>query len=177
MDAFPIFTEITILLLLAAFTGAIGVRLCQPLIVAFIAVGIITISVSTYLIIYSHSLYERLLSCLRVFGCRGLSVDCNPELVRNGDAEDSEFIASPPLIQAQRIVSTVRVAHINKSLIHTSSNLGYSGRIAVTAQTAVGRSGELRPGTGACLVLVIFTDAVSKAACRLLQQLIPEMPQ
>ncbi len=42
MGVFPdIFTEITVLLLLAAAVGAIGVRLRQPLIVAFIAVGIL----------------------------------------------------------------------------------------------------------------------------------------
>ena len=39
---FPdVFTEIAVLLLLAAVIGAIGVRLRQPLIVAFIAVGIL----------------------------------------------------------------------------------------------------------------------------------------
>ena len=36
-----VFTEIAVLLLLAAIIGAIGVRLKQPLIVAFIAVGIL----------------------------------------------------------------------------------------------------------------------------------------
>ncbi|HBQ40638.1 MAG TPA: sodium:proton exchanger [Halieaceae bacterium] len=41
MGLFPdVFTEIAVLLLFAAFVGAIGVRLRQPLIVAFIAVGI-----------------------------------------------------------------------------------------------------------------------------------------
>ena len=39
---FPdIFTEMAVLLLLAAGVGAVGVRLRQPLIVAFIAVGIL----------------------------------------------------------------------------------------------------------------------------------------
>jgi len=36
-----VFTEIAVLLLMAAAIGAIGVRLRQPLIVAFIAVGIL----------------------------------------------------------------------------------------------------------------------------------------
>ena len=36
-----IFTEMAVLLLLAAGVGAVGVRLRQPLIVAFIAVGIL----------------------------------------------------------------------------------------------------------------------------------------
>ena len=42
MGIFPdIFTEIAVLLLLAAAVGALGVRLRQPLIVSFIAVGIL----------------------------------------------------------------------------------------------------------------------------------------
>lgn len=42
MGAFPdVFTEMAVLLLLAAGVGALGVRLRQPLIVAFIAVGIL----------------------------------------------------------------------------------------------------------------------------------------
>ncbi len=36
-----VFTEIAVLLLMAAVIGAVGVRLRQPLIVAFIAVGIL----------------------------------------------------------------------------------------------------------------------------------------
>ena len=36
-----VFTEMAVLLLLAAVIGAIGVRLRQPLIVAFIAVGVL----------------------------------------------------------------------------------------------------------------------------------------
>ena len=42
MTAFPdVFTEMAVLLLFAAAVGAVGVRLRQPLIVAFIAVGIL----------------------------------------------------------------------------------------------------------------------------------------
>ena len=42
MSPFPdIFTEMAVLLLIAAAIGAIGLRLRQPLIVAFIAVGIL----------------------------------------------------------------------------------------------------------------------------------------
>ncbi len=40
MEAFPIFTEMAVLLLLAAAIG-VSLRLRQPLIVAFIAVGIL----------------------------------------------------------------------------------------------------------------------------------------
>ena len=42
MTVFPdVFTEIAVLLLFAAAVGALGVRLRQPLIFAFIAVGIL----------------------------------------------------------------------------------------------------------------------------------------
>ncbi len=190
-------------------------------------VGIITISASTYMILYSHPLYERLAPWLTLFerrnphrevehsipfedtipqfilfgmgrygtgiaqalrgnGCRVLSVDYNPDLVRKGDAmghpvlygdaEDPEFIASLPLTQTQWVVSTVREAHINKSLIHTLKYLGYTGRIAITAHIATDESVERTPA-GADLVLVPFADAAREAAERLLQQVIPVMPQ
>jgi uncharacterized UPF0146 family protein len=186
-------------------------------------VGIITISASTYMIIYSHPLYEWLAPSLSVFerrvpyreveqnippndtipqiilfgmgrygtgiaqalrehGCRVLSVDYNPELVRNGDAmghpvlygdaEDPEFIASLPLTQARWVVSTAREPNINNSLIHTLKNLGYSGRIAITAHSATDASVRLAQG-GADLVLVPFADAAREAAERLLQQVTP----
>ena len=148
-------------------------------------VGLITISASTYMIIFSHPLYERLAPWLNIFerrhphretdqgaalgggvteivlfgtgrygsgivqalregGCRVLSVDYNPELVRSGDskghsvhygdAEDPEFIASLPLAHARWVVSTLRDRHVNQTLIHSLRSLGYAGRIAVTAQ-------------------------------------------
>lgn len=190
-------------------------------------VGIITISASTYMIIYSHPLYEWLAPSLSIFerrvpyreveqnippndtvpqiilfgmgrygtgiaqalrehGCRVLSVDYNPELVRNGDAmghpvlygdaEDPEFIASLPLTQARWVVSTAREPNINNSLIHTLRNLGYSGRIAITAHSATDASARLAQG-GADLVLVPFADAAREAADRLLQQVTPVIQQ
>jgi len=179
-------------------------------------VGIVTISASTYMILYSHPLYERLAPWLRIFerrhphredeqnvplddnlpqiilfgmgrygfgiaqtlrerGCRVLSIDFNPELVRQGDmaghpvlygdAEDPEFIATLPLIHAQWVVSTAREAHINNSLIHALKNLGYRGRVAITADKPTKLAQE-----GADLVLVPFADAAREAADRLLQQ-------
>jgi hypothetical protein len=41
MESFPIFTEMALLLLLAAIIGTLGIRLRQPLIVAYIAAGIL----------------------------------------------------------------------------------------------------------------------------------------
>ena len=183
-------------------------------------VGIITISASTYMIIYSHPLYQRLAPWLSVFerrvlsseidseqpldngstqvilfgmgrygsgitqalrqrGCQVLSVDYNPELVRNGDimghpvlygdAEDPEFIASLPLANTHWVVSTVREAHANSSLIHTLHNLGYNGKIAVTAHAVSGNA--THSADGADLLLMPFADAAREAADRLLENI------
>jgi len=187
-------------------------------------VGIITISVSTYMILYSYPLYERLAPWLTIFerhhplreveqnipfdntvpliilfgmgrygtgiaqalrkrDCQVLSVDFNPELIRNGDAmgypvlygdaEDPEFIASLPLANAQWVISTAREANINNSLIHTLNNLGYTGRIAITVHTAADEAVYLRQGS-IDLVLVPFADAAREAADRILQHMISQ---
>ena len=180
-------------------------------------VGLITISASTYMIIYSHPLYERLAPWLKLFerrtpyrergpgavpedgvtdiilfgmgrygtgiaqalrarGCRVMSVDYNPELVRSGDAmgypvrygdaEDPEFIASLPLAGVQWVVSTARERHVNQSLIHSLRSSSYAGRIAVTAHGA-GEVARLEQ-VGADLVLVPYADAAREATDRLL---------
>ncbi|MGB5475336.1 MAG: cation:proton antiporter family protein [Gammaproteobacteria bacterium] len=188
-------------------------------------VGIITISASTYMIIYSHPLYEWLAPWLKVFerqrphrelgqgvapedgvaeiilfgmgrygsgiaqalrqrGCRVLSVDCNPELVRSGDsmgypvlygdAEDPEFTASLPFARTQWVVCTVRERHVSQALIHSLRSMGYAGQIAVTARTP-GEVARLERA-GADLVLVPYTDAAREAAGRLLGQDSPVIP-
>lgn len=186
-------------------------------------VGLITISASTYMIIYSHPLYERLAPWLKIFerrrplregagdaelddtvpqmivfglgrygigisrtlresGWRVLSVDLNPELVRTGDpmgypvlfgdAEDPEFIATLPLGRTQWVVSTARERHVNLSLIHALQGLGYSGRIAIAAQSLedVARLEQ----AGADLVLLPFEDAAREAAERIAGQVYPQ---
>jgi len=180
-------------------------------------VGLITISASTYMIIYSHPLYERLAPWLKVFerqrphreleqgeapedgvavillfgmgrygssiaqalrqrGCRVLSVDYNPELVRSGDpmghpvlygdAEDPEFLGSLPFARTQWIVSTARERHVSQALIHSLRSLGYAGQIAVTAYDP-GEVARLERA-GADLVLVPYMDAAREAADQLL---------
>lgn len=180
-------------------------------------VGLITISTSTYTIIYSHPLYGRLAPWLGVFerrqphgeaeqdsvpddavplivlfglgrygnsiartlrerGWRVLGVDFNPDLVRagdasghpvmSGDAEDPEFIAMLPLRRVDWVVSTARECHVNLSLIHWRRSLGYSGRIAIMAQTLDDAAG-LEQG-GADLILVPFADAAREAADRIM---------
>jgi Kef-type K+ transport system membrane component KefB len=189
-------------------------------------VGLITISASTYMIIYSHPLYDRLAPWLKGFerrhphreveqgagpdegvtemvligmgrygsgiaqtlrdrGCRVLSVDYNPELVRSGDAmghpvlygdaEDPELIASLPLARARWVVSTVRERHVSQALIHTLRSLGYGGRIAVTAHGPA-EAARLRQA-GADLVMIPYADAAREAADRLLGQAPPAMTQ
>jgi len=180
-------------------------------------VGLITISASTYMIIFSHPLYERLSPWLMIFerkqphreaeqgaeikvgamqivlfgmgrygtgiaqalrerDCQVQSVDYNPELVRlgdasghpvlYGDAEDPEFIASLPLAHVQWVVSTAPERHVNQSLIHSLKNLGYAGRIAVTAHSPA-EAAKLEKA-GADLVMVPYADAAREAADRLL---------
>jgi len=188
-------------------------------------VGLITISASTYMIVYSHPLYERLAPWLGVFerrqphreavqdsvpddavplvllfglgrygngiartlrerGWRVLGVDFNPDLVRAGDAmghpvifgdvEDPEFIATLPLGRVHWVVSTAR-GHVNLSLIHSLRSLGYSGRIAITAQ-ALDDAARLEQG-GADLILVPFVDAAREAADRIMEQALPQQTE
>jgi Kef-type K+ transport system membrane component KefB len=182
-------------------------------------VGLITISASTYMIIFSHELYERLAPWLQIFerrhphreggqgavpkegvteiivfgagrygsgivqalrerGCRVVTVDYNPELVRAarntghkvlyGDAEDPEFIASLPLSRARWVVSTMRDERVGRTLIHSLRNSGYAGRIAVTAHGSA-EAARLEQ-SGSDLVLLPFVEAARGAADRLLEQ-------
>jgi len=179
-------------------------------------VGLITISASTYMIIFSHELYGRLAPWLQIFerrhphresgqgavpedgvteiivfgagrygseivqalrgrGCRVVTVDYNPELVRAarntghkvlyGDAEDPEFIASLPLSRAHWVVSTMRDERVGRTQIHSLRNSGYAGRIAVTAHGSA-EAARLEQ-SGSDLVLLPFVEAARGAADRL----------
>lgn len=74
------------------------------------------------------------------------------------------------------MVSTAREAHINNSLIHALKNMGYSGRIAITAHIGADKSDELAQAN-ADLVMMPYADAARQAAERLLQQLTPVISQ
>jgi Trk K+ transport system NAD-binding subunit len=120
---------------------------------------------------------------LRERGVRLLSVDYNPDLVRSvpmghpvfyGDAEDPEFIATLPLARTRWVVSTAHERHVSQGLIHTLRNLGYAGRIAVTAP-GTGEVARLEQA-GADLVLVPLADAAREAADRILGQVAPVPP-
>lgn len=197
--------------------GALGVSLghIDGQIMGLITlVGLITISVSTYMIIYSHPLYNLLSRWLGVFelkqphretgqdllfdnvtaphiilfgvgrygqgiaqalrarGCQVVGVDFNPELIRKGDpmgqpvlfgdAEDPEFIASLPLTKTQWVVSTVSELHVNRTLIYTLLNLGYEGKVAVSAHSVI--DATRLEQVGADLVMIPFADASREAA-------------
>jgi Trk K+ transport system NAD-binding subunit len=115
---------------------------------------------------------------LRAHGRRIITIDYNPDLVRKGDnmgypvlfgdAEDSEFVTSPPLAEVRWVVSTARERHVNQVLINSLSNVGYAGRIAVTAHgpADVARLEQ----AGADLVMMPFVDAAREAVNRILGQ-------
>ncbi len=175
-------------------------------------VGLITISASTYMILYSHLLYERLAPWLGVFerkqpwreegqagnggedGCdvilfglgrfgagiarelrqrgyRVLGVDFDPGLVRRfeelsyavryGDAENPEFLATLPIDTADWILSSVRETGVNLALLHGLRDLGYQGRVAVTAHSAL--DAEKLEQAGADRVLIPYADAAAEA--------------
>ncbi|PSJ16156.1 cation:proton antiporter [Nitrosomonas supralitoralis] len=179
-------------------------------------VGLITISASTYLILYSHHLYEQISPWLGVFerkkthreeaqerdmeesgydivlfglgrfgsriaqelqqrGHRVLGVDFDPELVRQygqgdyavryGDAEDPEFLATLPLKQVRWVVSSLREIPINLALLHGLREQGYSGQIALTADTT--RHTEQLKKAGANRVMMPYADAAAEAVDKL----------
>jgi Kef-type K+ transport system membrane component KefB len=182
-------------------------------------VGLITISASTYMILYSHPLYERIAPWLAVFerkrahredahernteesgydvvlfglgrfgsgiaralrqrGYRVLGVDFDPDLVRRqegqgymvryGDAEDPEFLATLPLGQVRWLLSSVRELPVNLALLYGLRDNGYGGQVAVTAHTS-GDARQLKD-VGANHVLRPYADAAAEAVDSLFGQ-------
>jgi hypothetical protein len=182
-------------------------------------VGLITISVSTYMIIYSQPLYKWLSPWLDIFeretphrenkqntnadsdradvilfglgrygtgiaqalrscGLYVMSIDYNPDLIRNGDstgypvlfgdAEDPQYVASLPLGRAKWVISTVREQQINQTLIHSLQVADFTGRIAVTANNM--NDAEKLEEAGANLVLIPYADAAREVVGRILEK-------
>ena len=182
-------------------------------------VGLITIAASTYMITYSHQLYDRLEPFLGVFerrkptrdraetsatrgehdiilfgmgrygtgiareltnaGRRVLGVDFSPVAVRQaraegydvlfGDATDPEFLAHLPLADAEWVVSAVPehdtgLTHDDprRSLIRAMRDLGFTGRIAVSAHHEA--TAQILRAANADLVLMPYADAAAQAA-------------
>ena len=178
-------------------------------------IGLVTISLCTYLVFNSQALYEKLKSSLGVFerrtpfrehmaeqksepmpavivfglgryggrlmqrlqnqGVNTLGVDFDPEAVRRthlhglnarfGDAEDAELPASLPLAEAHWAVSTLNDTGINRALIAALREHGYTGRIAVAAQSE--EAANLLKNAGAELILRPYFDAAEYAADKL----------
>jgi len=182
-------------------------------------VGLITIAASTYMITYSHQIYDWIEPILRIFdrpmiatqredapsssqghdvilfglgrygsgiagvlreaGLRVLGVDFSPEAVRHarmegydvifGDATDPEFVANLPLGAARWLVLAVPEHDIGlthddprQALLRTVQDLGYNGKVAVTAhreQTALALT-----HAKADIVLMPYRDAAIAAA-------------
>lgn len=177
-------------------------------------VGLVTITLSTYMILYSQPIYERLSPWLKwfersnpfreravekgqrtgeeaeiiIFGVgrygsrlalqlkkRGLAilgVDFDPENVRVmrrkgipmrfGDAEDLDFPETLPLSNVRWVVSTLPQPEVNLTLLRALENVGYIGKVAVTAHNEP--EGKILDHAGADRVLYPFIDAADFAA-------------
>jgi hypothetical protein len=178
-------------------------------------VGLITIGTSTYLILYSHPIYDAIERWLKIFErtsphrelaekhdafeqfdaivfglgrygeriARGLmerqvsvlGVDFDPNVVlrwRNeglnaqyGDAEDPELPANLPLEGVRWAISAMPARDENAALIRHLRDRGFTGEIALTAQTE--DDAQFLTSRGAQLVLLPYSDAASEAVDRL----------
>jgi Kef-type K+ transport system membrane component KefB len=176
-------------------------------------VGLITIGISTYLILYSHPLYERLKPALSRFqradhqsdhlpsdeetvevvlyglgryggslarsltdaGHSVLGVDFDPQAVAAwnaegivatfGDSEDLEMLDALPIHEARWVISTIPDPDVSVALAHGLRNLGYQGRLAVTAHddAQAQRLAKASPD----LVLRPFSDAAERVVAHL----------
>ena len=171
-------------LILAALGLNVG-HIAEDTVGLITLVALITIASSTYLIIYSHQIFERLSPLLSFFerkepfqeqrlkpgedqplpevivfglgryggsmaeglrdaGWPVLVVDFDPVEVSRwsrkrglqviyGDAEDLEFLATIPTVNARWVISTIPDERVNRTLIQGLRHEGYAGRIAVTS--------------------------------------------
>lgn len=201
-------------LILAALGLSLG-HLGQDTVGLITLVGLITISASTYMILYSHRLYERFAPYLSLFErripyreldqmpidglapdillvglgrfgasvatnlarrqCRFIAVDFDPEavrrhakdgyIVRYGDVENPEFIASLPLENIKWVVSTLRDSQINRMLLTGLRQQGYQGK---TAFAVTSRHDQARfEKEGVNIVLEPYADAAKEAVEKL----------
>jgi len=187
-------------------------------------VGLTTITLSTYMILYSHRLYDSCVPLLGLFerrkpyremaleqvpasarrvdvilfgmgrfgsniarelasrGARVLGVDFDPQLVRHGhrgkvpivygDADDADFLASLPLLEARWLVSSMPLLSANLTLLHGLKHHDFRGRTAVTAHHD--RDMPKLRDAGADVVLLPFVDAAKEAADVLLANVASE---
>ena len=108
---------------------------------------------------------------LRQRGHRVLGVNFDPVLVqqlgddgylvRYGDAEDSEFLASLPLGTVRQAVSSVREMSVNLVLLQGLHQCNYKGKVVVTAHSR--SNAEQLKQAGADRVLIPYADAAVEA--------------
>ncbi|RDI44576.1 cation:proton antiporter [Aquicella lusitana] len=90
-------------------------------------------------------------------------------LIRYGDAEDGEFIKTLPLSAAKWIVSTIAHHDSNQVLLSSLKDVGYQGKIALSAY----QENEVAwmEKAGVDMILIPYKDAASAAADRILEQI------
>ncbi len=199
-------------LILAALGLSLG-HIASDTLGLITVVGLVTIGLSTYMIIYSYPLYRRLSPLLGIFqrkdpfresesdvpagegevdvilfglgnyggqiaeelqrrGKRVIGVDFDPEVLRDecrlglctrfGDLEDPDIFENLPLDRARWVVNTVRLPRLNLQLIERLQELGYEGKIAVTARND--EEAEVFTRAGADRVLQPYREAAEQAA-------------
>jgi hypothetical protein len=157
-------------------------------------VGLVTITLSTYMILYSQRLYEWLSPWLGPFersipfreiavevsGIRVLGVDFDPEVVRDerralvpvrfGDAQDVDFVDALPLEGVPWVVSSLPDVDSVQALLHALEARGYRGGIAVVARDEA--QGARLERLGGVTVLYPFRDAVDYVGDQLARQVL-----
>ncbi|KXJ50755.1 MAG: hypothetical protein AXW15_12325 [Neptuniibacter sp. Phe_28] len=163
------FTEITALMVLATVIGFIGLLMKQPLIVSFIAVGLIA----------GPSVLDIVHSKEQITLLSELGLDFSPETIKHwnqlgldtqyGDVTDAEFITELPLRHAQWIVSTIPYHHTGissedtrKTIVQLTRVAGFSGKIATVSHSKT-ETEELKI-LGIDLVFEPFQDAADRAS-------------
>ena len=77
-----------------------------------------------------------------------------------GDAEDLELLRSLPLDRADWVISTIPTIAINLALVQELHQLGFEGRVALTAHTR--HAAEVVGAVDGVVVLQPFTAAASQ---------------
>lgn len=177
------FAKVALLLVMAAGIGLIGTLARRPLIVSFIAVGLIAgpsaldvvrsdaridllsdLGIAVLLFLVAIKLDVTLIRSLGVVSVMtGLGLEAD-----FGDASDPERIAEPPFRGAEWMVSTVPIHPTSLSqedtrrpLIQLARSAGFTGQI--TAASHSSGDSEVLFGAGVDLALEPFQDAADRA--------------
>lgn len=186
-----VFSEFAALLLISAAAGALSLWLRQPVLIAYIVVGIVAgpallglvrahdqidllaqVGVAVLLLVVGLKLD---LQHVRHIGPVALATGLDPEVarelrqqglgVRFGDGTESDFIESLPLWRASWAVCTFPDFASNRALVHALREHKYRGEIAVIAREPLEDSA--REQLGAPTVLYPMENAVDYAVSTL----------